>query len=181
MSLGLFAEGEKITVNVANETLKDFRGTVKIGIMDAGLTPVSEGSVEFTVDALTSSDVKTFDFSGVKGARDRYFYVDLYDECGNFLARRTELGTKPKHFMWKKPNIDIKAEKCADGVMLTVTSDVFTKNVEISFKSEDAVLSDNFFDIATRDAVKILVKTTTAPEALLADMQIRTVYDIPHK
>ena len=181
VAMGLFAEGKKITVNVANETLKDFRGTVKVGIMDAEFTPVSEASVEFTVDALTSSDVKTFDFSAVKGIRDRYFYADLYDEDGNFLTRRTELGAKPKHFMWKKPNIDIKAEECTDGVMLTVTSDVFAKNVEISFKSEDPKLSDNFFDIATKDAVKIFVFTKTEPKALLADMQIRTVYDIPHK
>ena len=179
--MGLFAQKNKITVNVANETFEPFKGTVKLGVMCADFTPVYTDSFDINVDALTSADVKTFDFSMVKGMRDRYFFADLYDENGNFITRRTELGEKPKHFKWQKPNIEVKAE-CADGgVMLYVTSDVFAKNVEISFKSEDPVLSDNFFDVATRDAVEIFVKTETAPDELVADMQIRSVYDIPTK
>ena len=181
VAMGLFAEGNGITVNVANETMKEFKGSVKVGVMTADFGEIFSEAVEFGIGALSSADVKTFDFSIVKSARDRYFFADLYDEAGNFVTRRTELGTKPKHFKWQKPNIKTEAQKTDGGVTLTLASDVFAKNVEISFAHEDSVLSDNFFDIATKDAVEIFVKTSTEPEELLRDMQIRAVYDIPIK
>ncbi len=181
VAMGLFTEGDKVIINVANEMREAFSGTVKIGVMTSDFTPVHTDSFDVRVDALSSLDVKTCDFSSVNGERDRYFYAELYDGDGKFIMCQTELGVKPKHFKWLKPNVSVKAEKKDGGVLLHVTSDVFAKNVELSFKSIDPVLSDNYFDIATKDAVEVFVKTDLSPEALLADMEIRSVYDIPHK
>ena len=65
--------------------------------------------------------------------------------------------------------------------MLSVSSDVFAKNVELSFGGEDPRLSDNFFDIATKEPVLIFVESKTPKDALLSDLAIRSVYDIPSK
>lgn len=181
VAMGLFAEDGRMTINIANETREEFGGKIKYGIMCSDFTVLQEGILDFTVPSLTSADVANIDYSLVEGARDKYFYADLYDADGGFIMRRTELGAKPKHFLFQKPNIHIDAVEVDGGVLLSVSSDALAKNVELSFASDDPRLSDNFFDIATRDAVEILVETTMSAEQLLADLQIRTVYDIPFR
>ena len=181
VAMGLFAEDGTITVNIANETLGTFRGSIKCGTRKADFTLLTEETFEISVPSLTSCDVKTLDFSAVASSRDTYFYADLYDADGTFIMRRTELGTKPKHFLFCEPTIDVGAEAVEGGVLLYLASNALAKNVEITFASEDPILSDNFFDIATPDVVRILVKTDTSPAALLRDLTLRTVYDIPKR
>lgn len=179
VAMGLFADHGEMTINIANETREPFYGKIKCGIMKNDFTPISEQSFDLAVDALTSSDVRTLDFSEVVGTRDKYFYADLYDAKGNFITRRTELGTRPKHFLFLAPDIKMDATEVEDGVMLTLRASVLVKNLELSFEHEDPVLSDNFFDIATDTPIQILVKTSTPKDELLRTLRMRSVYDIP--
>ena len=179
IAMGLFADRGKMTINIANETREPVYGKIKCGIMKNDFTPISEQTFDLAVDALTSSDVRTLDFSEVVGTRDKYFYADLYDAKGNFITRRTELGTRPKHFLFLAPDIKVDATEVEDGVMLTLRASVLVKNLELSFAHEDPVLSDNFFDIATDTPIQILVKTSTPKDELLRTLRMRSVYDIP--
>ena len=181
VAMGLFVENDRVIINVANETLDKFDGSVKIGVMTADFEEICKEEFAISVDPLRSFDVRNCDFSAVCKTRDRYFFADLYDKEGNFLMRRTELGTKPKHFKFKKPSITVSGEDVEGGVMLSVASDVFAKNVELSFVNEDPRLSDNFFDIATKDAVRIFVETKTEADVLLRELCVRSVYDIPNR
>ena len=181
VAMGLFVEDDRVIINVANETLHKFCGTVKVGVMTAVFDEIYKEEFTFDVDSLCSFDVASCDFSFVAGSRERYFYADLYDADGNFIMRRTELGTKPKHFKLEKPSIAVRAEEVEGGVMLSLSSSVLAKNVELSFTDEDPRLSDNFFDIATKEPVKVFVQTQTPQDALLRSLSIRSVYDIPFK
>ena len=181
VSLGLFNENGEITVNVANETRKEFKGYIKAGVVKNDFTIISQLEKKISVDQLSSKDVYTSENSAFFGHRDAYFYAELYDENGTLLARNTELGTKPKHFNFLKPSIKIEAERCDDGVCINISSDAFAKNVEISFKNHDIVLSDNYFDLTSNEPYKVIAKTSLSAKELLNEISIISVYDIPLK
>ena len=178
VAMGLFADGKSISVNVANETLCDFKGTLKVGVMTTELDAVYTDECAVCVPSLTSRDAATFDFSATLGSRDKFFFAELYDDNGELIMRQCELGTKPKHFIFKKPSYTVSAKNVDGGVRLEVASDVFAKNVEISFLSIDPVLSDNYFDLTSKEPVSVTVYTDKTAEELLSDMTVRSVYDI---
>ena len=63
---------------------------------------------------------------------------------------------------------------------VTVSSDCFTKGVELTFDGEDVDLDKNYFDITGKSPVRVRLtaKRMTTVERLKRVMKIRTVYDL---
>ena len=179
VSLGIFNEEKDVTINVSNETLSSFEGYIKYGVMKNDFTPVFENVKMVLVDSLASLDVKTVSNEDFNGLNDAYFYAELYDKNNNMIARNVELGKKPKHFKFLKPSIKIEATTCDSCTYLTFTSNVLAKNVFVSFKGFDAKLSDNFFDLSSKEPYKIQVNSEHSEKELLDNISILSVYDIP--
>jgi beta-mannosidase len=176
--LGLFNETDKIDIAVANESLNDFKGYIKYGVSKNDFSVVYEGGKSVFVPALSSLDIESLSNKEFTNLRDTYFWCELYDENDTLLARNTELGTKPKHFEFLKPNIKIDAKECKDGVEILISSDVFAKNNEISFKNYDIVLSDNYFDLTDNKEYRVVAKTSLSANEILNNIKIVSVYDI---
>ena len=178
IAIGLFNDGDTMTVNVANESLSDFKGYLKAVVSKNDFTVISDTCVPVFVSSLSSSDVFSQVNGDFDGKSDSYFYAELYDENDTLIARSTLLGTEAKDFNFKKPNIEIKTEKAENGVYLTLTSDTLAKNVQISFKSRDITLSDNYFDLPNGEPYKVFASTDLTPSEILDDIKIISVYDI---
>lgn len=160
---------------------KDFEGYIKAGVMKNDFTPVFELEKSVFVEALSSLDIESLSNAEFNGNNNAYFYAELYDKNNTLIARNIELGTKPKHFKFLKPSIKAEANEADGGVYLTFTADVLAKNVEVSFKNHDIILSDNYFDLSNSQPYKIFTKTTLYASELLDDISIISVYDIPLK
>ena len=176
ISMGLFIERNTLTVNISNETMQNFKGSVKLHRMTAGLEEKQCSTHEISVDSLTAKDVFTLSVESENPYKE-FLFADLYDENGTFIMRQTELFVKPKHFSWLAPHITWTANQTKDGVEIFVSSDVFAKGVYIEL-AEDINLSDNFFDITDNKPYRIFAKTTLSPEALMQNVSIKSVYDI---
>lgn len=181
IALGLFNEGESITVNIANESLSTFDGYIVAGVRKNDFTLLWEKRVPVAVNALFSLDAAAFSNTDFDGMRDAYFYAELYNNQGELVSRNVELGKKPKHFKLLDPKIHIEAEKTDEGVCFTLSACALAKSVEISFMHHDLVLSDNYFDLPTDKPYKIFAKTDICADELLKDICIISVYDIPAK
>ena len=179
LALGLFNEDKEITVNIANESFEAFDGYIKAGVMKNDFTVVFNTQKEFSISPLSSLDVYTVSNADFNGINDAYFYAELYDKNGKLLARNIELGTKPKYFKFLKPSIKIEAENTKDGVYFTFTSNVLAKSVQVQFNSYDIDLEDNYFDLSNGEPYRIFAKTNLDKQALLDDISLLTVYDIP--
>ena len=179
VALGLFNENGKVCANVANEAFEKFEGYIKAGVMKNDFTPVCEYRFDVTVEPLSSLDVGSAPSTDFDGKRDSYFFAELYDKNGVLLARNTELGTVPKHFMLLDPQIKVSAEAAEGGVYLTLTASAFAKDVEISFNSYDIPLSDNYFDMINGNEYTVFAKTELSTKELLRDISVMSVYDIP--
>lgn len=179
VSLGLFNDGDKIAINVANESRDTFNGYIRAGVRKNDFTSVYEITRDVSVTPLSSFDIDEFENKDFNGHRDAYFYAELYDSNDNLIASNTELGTVPKHFKLLSPEITANAYNGDGGVWLSLSAKAFAKNVEISFKHHDILLSDNYFDILDNRTYKVFAKTDLSAKEILGDVSIISVYDIP--
>ena len=178
IAIGLFNEDGTITVNVASESTKDFKGYLKAATVKNDFTVISTTCVPVFVPSLSSVDVLSQANCDFYGKNDAYFYAELYDENDKLVARNTHLGTEPKDFNFKKPNIKIEAKKIDGGVKLVFSADALSKNVQISFKNHDLILSDNYFDLSSNEPYKVLAYTNLSVQEILDDIKTISVYDI---
>ena len=177
VAMGLFLENSRLIINISNETMHDFRGTIRLYQCSADMTVLDEKIRQAEVDALTSADVYSYKID-CNDIHSTYFYVDLYDEDGSFIMRQVEMQVPPKHFEWIKPNVTAEFKDIPDGVEITVRTDAFTKGVFIDFRDFDCVLSDNFFSLTNADPYRVTARTDRSARELEENAVIKTVYDI---
>ena len=177
VAMGLFLENGKLTVNISNETMQDFRGSIHLAMCRADMTVLEERRTEVAVEKLTAEDVYRYPVQA-EDNYSNYLYVDLYDESGAFLMRQTELLVPAKHFSWEKPTLRAVCADTEQGVEITVQADVFTKGVAIDFRDFDCVLSDNFFDLTNAEPYKIQVRTDRSAEELQENLLLQCVNEI---
>ncbi len=177
VEMGLFLEGDSLTVNVANETMHDFEGEVRLYTSTSDFKVKDENICRISVDKLTSKDVLAVkvDMSDVYNT---FIYADLYDKDGNFVTRNSQLLTPAKHYGFKKPDIKVDIRDIDGGVEFAVSSDVFAKGVGIDFDGIDLVLSDNFFDLTDGKPYVVTAKTNYSAEQLKKALKVMSVYDI---
>ena len=177
VAMGLFLEGDRLTVNISNETMAPFRGRVRLAMCRSDMQVLDEVTFESKVDALSSEDVFTYSIQA-EDRFDTYLYADLYDEQGAFIMRQVELLVPPKHFAWKKPSISAEFASTEDGVEITLQSDVFAKGVFMDFRDFDCVLSDNFVSLTNGEPYRIMARTGRDPRELEEKLLLKSIYDI---
>ncbi len=177
VEMGLFLEGEKLTVNISNETMNDFEGEVRLYVATSDLAVKQEYIEKISVDSLKSKDVLTINVD-MTDKYNTFLYADLYDKDGSFVTRNTQLLCDAKHFEFKKPEIKVDITDIDGGVELCVSSDVFAKGAYIDFDGIDLVLSDNFFDLTDGKPYIVTSKTEYNAEQLKKAIKIMSVYNI---
>ena len=177
VEMGLFLEGEKLSVNISNETMEDFEGEVRLYVTSSDLAVKEEYIEKVSVDSLKSKDVITISVD-MTDKYNTFLYADLYDKDGSFVTRNTQLLCEAKHFEFKKPEIKVELCDIDGGVEFKVSSNVFAKGVYIDFDGIDLVLSDNFFDLTDGKPYTVTAKTECNAEQLKKAIKIMTVYDI---
>ncbi len=177
VAMGLILEDGRLTVNIVNETREHFEGSVRITVRRGDMTALADRTVQVRTDPLSSADVISFPVEA-PDPYDAYICADLYDESGAFLTRRTELFVPPKHFAWRKPAITADFADTAEGVTLSLRSDVFAKGVYVDFDGMDCALSDNGFDLTDPEPYRISVRTDRPAADLARAFTVKSVWDI---
>ena len=177
VAMGLFLENGKLVVNISNETMADFQGSVMLTLCRNDLTVLSEKNVHADVNALSSRDVSVWTVPSCD-PYTTYLAAELYDGQGKFLMRQMELFVPAKHFQWLEPQVQASFTDTAEGVAVTVSSNVFTAGVFVDFSSFDCVLTDNFFSLTDSRPYRVIARTDRSARELEDAAVIKTVYDI---
>lgn len=171
-------ENNTIKVNVANETMSNFNGSVKLYICSNDFTVLEEKKAPVSVSALTSKNVCEMQDTAVLDKHSTYFYAELYNDKNELIMRPILLFVRPKHYAWENPNIRAEIRNCEGYAQINLTADRFAKGIAVDFEDLDVCLSDNYVDIVNRDTVVIEVKTDVDAETLMKQLKIKSVYDI---
>lgn len=177
VAMGLFLEKGSLVINISNEMMSDFEGRISVYHCTSDLKVIKSYNSEVFVDKLSSADVYTL-HPEISDEFNEFIYVDLFDKDGNFIMKQTALFVEPKHFNWNKPQIKTDISQSNDGVIICISSDVFTKGVYIDFDGYDCALSDNFFDITDSKQYCIYAKTDRNADELREAIKIMSIYDI---
>ncbi len=157
--LSLHEKGTEVTFSVSNETMKDFKGTVKYELVSKSFEVICSGEKEVEIKSLSAKDVIFEDFREKTGdkIKESLLKAVLVDEKGNVVSKQTLIFVKPKRFMFDVPEIKFNSKYKDGKTYLTFKADTFVKGLEIVTK-EDVILSDNFFDIENKEGITITVE-----------------------
>ena len=177
VAMGLFLDQGVLTVNIANETRKAFEGTIRLTYGTNTLAVIDSREEAVAVRALSSRDVYTYEVPQ-EDSYERFLSVDLFDKDGSFIMRKVELLVPAKHFSWKKPEFQVECREEEGGVMVSISSRVFAKGVDLEFTDCDPQLSDNFFAITDEKPYQVFVKTERSASQIQKALTIQSIYDI---
>ncbi len=119
-----------------------------------------------TVPALDGVWLEKQDFSSYDEREIHMTYSFTVD--GKVVSENTCLFTAPKHYYFKNPHLRLKQE----GSRITVTADVYAKNVELYDESGDVRFSDNYFDMDAGEYTVEIIEGTPV------NLKCRSVFDI---
>ena len=161
--------GTNMRINVSNETMVDFKGTVKWYVKDTDLNVISEGEITANTKSLTAryiGDINVDEWTKGENKFSRFFVAELYDENGEYISKQVFLICKPKHFEYKNAPVKTEVKRENGKTVIYLSSDAFIHHLEISFEKLDTVLSDNFFSITDKKPIRIEVKGDFSAEEI---------------
>jgi len=184
--LSVCEEGNTAELYVTNDTMESMSGEIIWKLYDNDGYVQKEGTISSTEKALSSSMWIKLDFSDIlttgKKRRSMYLKYSLISE-NSFISSGTVLFDKPKYFEFKDPRLSFDIAETEGKFIMTVNSEAFAKDVEISLKSIDSKFSANYFDVTPGEAVIVeiekewLSRHVTSLE-LKENISIRSIYDI---
>lgn len=169
---------------VTNDTFQTVTGKIEWTLRNNKSEIIKQGAQHVEIDSLTANKVASLDFSEHLGGGSRYhtyleakLLVDnvLYSDC-------TVLFTKPKHFDFLDPKLTAAVKETDTQYEITISSETFAKYVEVELV-EDAVLSDNYFDLSAGEKKMISVEKKDIPMITSAtdlekQIKLRSAYHI---
>ncbi|MBQ8414424.1 MAG: hypothetical protein IJX58_08475 [Clostridia bacterium] len=172
----------KLTFSASSQRKIDCIGTLEYRIANASNITVYKGTVDCEIGSMTSSVIHTDDIAKYVSGNERDYYIEYFIKEGSFtLGRGTMLFVPEKHFRFKKPKIKSVITGADRRFSITLSSDVFVKDMELDFDGVDVVFEDNYFDLTSDAPVKINFTVTGGIETSyhLKDLlQMRSVYDL---
>jgi beta-mannosidase len=145
--ISVYADGDKTTVKVISDKLKDFPGQIlfKVSDFNGRILQTKTLPVLVKANAVTSvlSEETTKLTDNVNG---NFITVSLKNKNG-FLVENNYFFTQPKNMNLTKPNILSTVEENGSYWVITLKSDVLAKNLYLNFTGTEGLFSDNYFDL----------------------------------
>lgn len=174
-------KGNRVKFIAVNSDRIDLNGVFSYSIMDNCNKPVFRDSFPIKIGAGEIMELHNADISSAINSHEREYYLTYSVSDGSTVsARGIYLFVTPKRFNFGKPKFTTSISGNGSEYTVSVSSDCFTKGVEISFPGVDYDLEDNYFDIMSKAPVRVRLRTKRpiTVEKLTRIMKLRSVYDL---
>ncbi|KOF57508.1 glycoside hydrolase [Clostridium sp. DMHC 10] len=173
---------DKAQIYVVNEKRSALNAKVNWKIRDNGRRILNEGSEEIQVSPLTSVLVKTLNINENVDIRRNYLECEVVSD-GEVLSSENILFTKPKYFIFLKPQIEFSILEKDKYFIINIKSENFVKYVCLNLRDTDCRFSDNYFDISGEEIKSIILNKDTlsnkiSVNMLKSELCIKSIYDI---
>ena len=182
--IALYADivGGKVYFSASSQRRTDCIGSLEYRVADASNYTIFKDSVPVEITAMTSGEIHVADLSQYIEGHESDYYLEFYiKEGSSVLSKNTALFVPEKHFNFKKPKMKTVISGQERRYSITLSSDCFIKDMEISFDGVDVVLEDNYIDLTSEAPVKINFTVVGGIETsyhLKDVLQLRSVYDL---
>ena len=95
------------------------------------------------------------------------------------VSRQTAYFAPCKHLELKEPEISAQVKVENETAHITLTAASLSRLVELTFEGEEAVFSDNYFDLPAKRSISVTVPVPAGWEEteIQSALKIRSVYD----
>ncbi|MDE6762933.1 MAG: hypothetical protein K2J73_04565, partial [Oscillospiraceae bacterium] len=179
------SDKDNLFINISNEKLEPFAGTVRWRVRRNDTTVIAQGSVDVNISPLTSKNVEILTPTKTKLEKDmlRTHYIEyalLHDNA--VISDGTLMLVQPKRFEFLDPEITVHADKIGDKFRFELSSSNFAKGVYLDFDEFDCTFGDNWFDLHGK-AYSILANRRFFPEGITPNeleekLKIKSCYDL---
>lgn len=180
------SDKNNLVINVSNERLTEFNGSIKWKLRRNTAEILAEGELEgVTVPPLSAKNCLTIT-KEMTGA-DESMYGEVYLEYmllhnGAIISDSTYMYCLPKQFSFLDPEITFKTDKVGDKYRITLKAERFAKGVYLDFDETDCVFSDNWFDMHGQEAYVLVNSSALPPNYVVQDidekLKIKTYFDL---
>lgn len=157
-------------------------GNLEYRIADSYNATVYKNSVSCEIEGMTAKRLHTAEIGEYIAGHEREYYLEYtLKEGSSVVSHGVMLFVPEKHFKFKKPKIKAVITGQDRRFSITIASDVFVKDMELSFDGIDAIFSENYFDMTSDGPVRIDFTLTGGAESafrLKDALELRCVVDI---
>ncbi len=158
--------------NISNETMNDFDGKILWTLRNNKAEILESGEIPAKCPALSAKDIEQTDISKhiktTQDKREKYLEYKLIRN-DKVISKSTTLFVRPKEFTFLEPEIAYKVQELDDRFTITFTAKYYAKSVCLDFENNDAVFSDNWFDIHGNEPVEITLNKSDLAKPLTKD------------
>lgn len=147
--------------NISNETMSEVEFKIRWNLRTNSSEILNCGEFSGKILQLSSGNVLTADIgsfiSTTEEKRSRYLEYTL-EIGGETVSTATTLFVRPKLFTFLDPKVKAEVTETDKEFIITLSALNYTKSVWLDLKTDDAVFSDNWFDIHGGESVTVTVK-----------------------
>lgn len=179
-------DGANLELHITNDTPRKFNGTIVWRLINQRSGILKEETLDVNVNKLSTKLIENLDFSQFlmtkEEKRNIYFEYSLYGDEG-YIYSHTVLFVLPKYFEFQNPEIDTLLTEHEDKFIITVSTKMFAKGIELELGETDGIFSDNYFDLSSDAEREIEIKKSKMSKLLTfvelkKELQTRSVFDI---
>jgi beta-mannosidase len=151
--LSLIQKDNVVKAYVVSDRLKNTSAKLKINAYDFYGNSLFKDSIQIEVPANSSKvflEKKISELIRDKKKEEVYLHLELL-ENGNLIAENYFFFVPHKSLALPVPKVEYKISKSGNVYTVKVKTDYFAKNVYVYFEDFDANLSENFFDLDSRN------------------------------
>ena len=175
-------DGGNLVFSASNLRKFDFIGSLEYRIVDASNYTIYKSSEPCEINALSSTRISTRNISEYIKGHEHEYYLEYYLKEGALaLSKTCHLFVPEKHFAFKKPKLKAVISGEGKRFSITLSSNVFVKDLEIGFDGVDAVMEDNYIDLSSEAPVKINFSVLGADQTsfhLKDALELFSIYDL---
>ncbi len=169
--------GKEAKVFITNDTLQPKNGIVNLYWMDFDGKILWEYHKEVSIKAQSSEQIETVRLTESKKQMSELVLVSEFVQGDEVISSNMVSFLPDKYLNLRTPNYKIEIQTIDDLTAIDLTSDTFTKYVELKLEEEDNHFSDNYFHLLPNQPKRILVKTNLNLIEHPEQIQIRSLKD----
>jgi beta-mannosidase len=171
------------TVYITNELREPWEGTLTWSLETLDGDVAKTGFQKVTAEPMQAMKLCEVDFSTILKddpdlARSLVFIAELW-QGEQMVSRQTAYFAPSKHLELKEPEISAQVKVENETAHITLTAASLSRLVELTFEGEEAVFSDNYFDLPAKRSISVTVPVPAGWEEteIQSALKIRSVYD----
>lgn len=180
LMLSTFVCGDSLEIHALSDRLDRLdQAQIVVGIDDFHGNRLNSVTLERTIRPNASQKMATLALADLlKGhpASEVLLTWQIHHD-GKTLAHGHKFLVLPKELKLPRPHLTKAIETTPQGITLTLSTDCLAKDVFIEIPTQEADLSDNFFDLMPGERKVVTIESADIPPDDIARIRIRTLTD----